>query len=202
MTDPRDDISKKNRPVETVVTRARDASERRQDVCVEDLVSAMGRASFQPLLLLPALAVVSPLSAIPFFSSFCGMMILLISGQMAVGRKHLWLPGMLARKRVRARRVRDVFDQMIAIAQWVDDHSKPRLQALQRPPLSTAAQIFCALCGALMPVLEFVPMTSSLLGVVVALLSLSMLTRDGLLGLVAVSVCILLFGGALTAFTT
>lgn len=194
------DTPNNDKPVETILARARDASWR-QEVCVEDLVAAMGRASFQPLLLLPALAVVSPLSAIPLFSSFCGILIMLISGQMAFGRKHLWLPRILAQKRVRGRRVRYAFDQMIAFARWVDDHSKPRLQVLQHPPFTTAAQIFCAFCGALMPFLEFVPMTSSLLGVIVSLLSLSMLTRDGLFGLVAASVCILLFGSALTAFT-
>lgn len=55
------------------------------------------------------------------------------------------------------------------------------------PMLSSACGVMicliCLICGALMPLLEVVPFTSSLLGAAVGLLAVAMLTRDRLIAL-------------------
>ena len=58
-----------------VLDCAMDVAER-DDVSIGDLITAFGPASFLPLLLLPAITLVSPLSGIPLFSSFNALIII------------------------------------------------------------------------------------------------------------------------------
>ena len=54
------------------------------------------------------------------------------------------------------------------------------MRVLVWPPILWVAQALCLICGLMMPFLELVPFTSSILGTVVLLLSFGMLARDGL----------------------
>ena len=59
-------------------------------------------------------------------------------------------------------------------------------------------QAICLCCGLVMPLLEFIPFTSSMMGVVVSLLAFGLLARDGvfvLLGFLAI-------GGVVTLVLT
>ena len=158
---------------------------RRDRVSVAHLVDAFGDASFVPLLLLPAIAVVSPLSGIPAFSSICGIIIFLIAGQWLVGRRHIWLPRWILRREMAGKRVREGLGRLRKTAAWFDRRTRTRFTVLFRRPVKYLPLVACTLFGALMPVLELVPFSSSLLGLAVALLALSMLMRDGLLASLA-----------------
>ncbi|MEQ3624968.1 MAG: exopolysaccharide biosynthesis protein [Celeribacter sp.] len=155
-----------------------------------DVVSAVGEASFVPVLMAPALAVVTPLSGIPLFSSFCGMIIVLVSAQMVLNRDHLWLPGWIMRRRFPGHRVKQATARIRGITDYIDRHARNRLEFLQHRPFPQITEVVCMFCGLAMPFLELVPFTSSLLGLAVTLLSLALLVRDGLLvlfGLTAVA---------------
>ena len=154
-------------------------------VSVGELVDAFGDASFAPLLLLPAIAVVSPLSGVPTFSSICGIVIFLIAGQWLLGRSRIWLPGWILRRHVAGARMRNGLGRMRKVAAWLDRNTRARLTVLFHRPMKYVPVAVCALFGAVMPFLEFVPFSSSLLGLAVALLALSMLMRDGLLALLS-----------------
>ena len=65
-----------------------------------ELLEALGRNSVIPVLMLPALAVVSPLSGVPGFSSIAGITIALLSLQLLVGRRRPWLPDWILCRRV------------------------------------------------------------------------------------------------------
>ena len=58
-------------------------------------------------------------------------------------------------------------------------------QFLFHRPFISILRGICAICGALMPFLEIVPFSSSLLGAVVSILAIAMLIRDGRLALIA-----------------
>ena len=151
---------------------------------VSDLVEGLGHASMSAVLLVPAAAVVSPLSGIPLFSSVCGGLIFLVSGQMLFGRSHLWLPAWIGRRRIDMPRANQVLDRARSVARWLDRHRKTRLRLLLRQPFITLPRAICALCGAMMPVFELVPFSSSILATVVSINAVAMLTRDGLLLLI------------------
>jgi hypothetical protein len=151
------------------------------EVTLGEVVEALGRASFAPLIMLPALIVVTPASGIPLLSSICGITIALIAGQMLVQRDHIWLPRWLMRRSVSREKLQKALDWLDPIAAWVDRITKERLTPLVNPPFLYVLQLLCVAGGAVMPLMEFVPFTSSMMGVMVAFLSVAMVTRDGLL---------------------
>lgn len=157
---------------------------------VAQIVSALGATSFLPNMMIPALAVVSPLSGVPLFSSICGLTIALVAIQMLFQRDHIWLPDFVMRKHLETRRVQKATNWMRKPAGFLDRITKERLSLLVRRPFLWVTQAICLICGLVMPFLELVPFTSSLMGVVVCLFAFGMLARDGLftlLGLAAVS---------------
>ncbi|WP_420408431.1 exopolysaccharide biosynthesis protein [Hoeflea sp.] len=167
-----------------VMDRAADVA-RRDQVAVGNILDAFGHASFVPLLLVPALLVVTPLSGIPAFSSFCGVLIFLISVQWLAGRDHLWLPQWIMRRTISGDRLGDALHKIRPWTARLDRHTRKRFGFLFHRPFRFLPPLACTLFGALMPVLELVPFSSSLLGAAVMLLSFSMLTRDGLYALIA-----------------
>jgi hypothetical protein len=147
---------------------------------VQAIVTALGHAGFQPLMILPAMIVVSPLSGIFLLSSLCGISVFLVAIQMVLHRRYLWLPGWILRRSVADKRLHAAVRRMRPAAAWLDGHSHQRLTFLTHQPFLTLLQIACALCGAAMPFLELLPFTSSFLGAAICLMGLAMLTRDGL----------------------
>ncbi|MFW6077483.1 MAG: exopolysaccharide biosynthesis protein, partial [Hyphomicrobiales bacterium] len=70
---------------------------------------------------------------------------------------------------------------MHRIADFVDRHTRNgRFRQFVGQGGRVVPQSLCAAAGALMPVLEFVPFSSSILGAAVLCFSVSLLTRDGL----------------------
>ena len=75
-----------------IIESVRDRVRARRAPEVGDVITVLGRKSYAPLLMVPGLALVSPLSGIPGFSSICGITIALVSLQMMAHRRVLWLP--------------------------------------------------------------------------------------------------------------
>lgn len=144
------------------------------------IIEALGSKSFIPNLMLPALAVVSPLSGIPLFSTLCGLTIVLVSAQMLAQRETVWLPARLLDRSVDSEKLKTACEKMKRPARWLDRVTRVRLRVLVRRPVLWLVQLLCLLCGAMMPVLELVPFTSSILGATVSLFAFGMLARDGL----------------------
>lgn len=150
---------------------------------IRDVLEALGRVSFVPVLMAPALAVTSPLSGIPLFSSFAGITIALVAVQLLVGRDHLWLPGWITRRTVSTEGLCSAIKWLDRPARWIDRHTGRRLAALVAPPFDRLIYLLSALAGLAMPFLEILPFTSSILGAAVSLFALTLLVRDGLLAL-------------------
>ena len=158
------------------------------ETTVGELVASLGSASFAAILILPALAVVSPLSGIPLFSSFCGAMIALVAVQMLSGRDHLWLPKVITGRHLQGERVRHAVASLRRPAAWLDRVTAPRLSVLVHGPFRIVSQLLSMLCGLAMPFLELLPFTSSILGLAVVLLAMSMVLRDGVFALAGFAV--------------
>jgi hypothetical protein len=153
-----------------------------------DIVAAFGDRSFLPMLMVPALLVFSPLSGIPFFSTLCGLTIILISAQMLwPGREVLWLPGRLTRQRISGAKARAAVRGLLGTARWIDARTRRRYGFLLRREGRTVLEAACLVAGLAMPVFEVMPFTSSLLGLAVLLLATAMLTRDGLFALLGLA---------------
>lgn len=154
-------------------------------VSIDNIVDVIGHASFSSLLLVPAIAVATPLSGIPLFSSAMGIIIFLVSAQMMIGRDHIWLPAWLLRREVNSARMKSAFSRLRPALSWLDQHTHRRLSVFARRPLKIIPQTLCVLSGFMMPFLELIPFSSSVMGIGVMLLALGMLTRDGVIVLLA-----------------
>ena len=174
---PGDDTSTDS--LSDIVDQVRDLASA-ECLSLHDVLETIGDASFGPILLLPALAVATPLSGIPLFSSLMGIVILLVALQMLLRRQHLWLPDWVLQRQVKGQVVHKAFGYLRPVAAWSDAHTHHRAQWLLRPPFVVVPQLLCVLSGVMMPMLEVVPFSSSALGTGVALLALGMMTRDGL----------------------
>ncbi len=159
-------------------------------VTIEALVHAMGTSSIAAVLLLPALLVVSPLSGVPGVSAAGGVTIALVAGQIAFGRDRVWLPGWLLRRGISAQKLRTALAGMRSPARRVDGLVHER-GPLPRAVLQRVLGALCMVIGLAMPVLEFLPFTSSIAAGMVSLMALAMLAGDGLLAAAGIGLAVL-----------
>jgi len=158
-------------------------------VSVADIMAEFGTASFAPALMVPALIVVSPLSGIFFLPTVMGLTMALIAVQMLVGRRSLWLPAFLMMRSVAGPRLARAAARLARPAAWMDRRTRPRLRIFLVWPFLIVPQLGCLVAALLMPFLELVPLSSSILGGAITLFAVSFLSRDGLfvvLGLISV----------------
>jgi len=175
-------------PIRDVV-RQLEAHAHQPHVSLRELVEASGTTSFVPAMMVPALLVVSPLSGIPFFSSLCGLTIAIIALQMLFRRSHLQLPAVLARRQVPGTRLQVGLQKMERVADFLDRHThRGRLPHLVGHGGRGVSQLLCVVAGASMPMLELMPLSSSILGAAVLSFSVGMLTRDGVFVLIGMMI--------------
>ncbi len=153
----------------------------RTRVTVDDLVRAFGASAFLPIMMVPALLVVSPLSGIPLFSSACGLTVALVAAQMIFGRQNLWLPPVIRQRQISGARLHGGMRRLRGLADWIDRHTRDRLMVLVGPAAHTAVLGGCLVCGLAMPFLEIVPFSSSILGLAILCFCTGLLAADGLL---------------------
>lgn len=174
---PQDAQDPQGGPMSEIVRQLRAASAQRR-VTLGALVAAVGDSSFLPVLMVPAMLVVSPLSGIPLFSTLCGVLITFVAAQMIARREHLWLPEPVMRRSLPGARVRLALRRIAPVAAWVDRHATGHGSWAMRAPVRGLAALACLICGLTMPFMELVIFSSSLLGMAVLLFSVSLLARD------------------------
>ncbi|WP_254695476.1 exopolysaccharide biosynthesis protein [Oceanicola sp. D3] len=153
-------------------------------VSVQDLLEEVGVRAFAPLILIPALILVTPISGIPGLPTLGAVLIGLVIVQKLLGREHLWLPGWLTRRKVRGEKLADAVDWMRKPCHWIDKHSRKRLSPLVSRPANLLAAVVITLICVIIPFLELLPMVTSLFAVVISLFAIGLLLRDGLFTLV------------------
>jgi hypothetical protein len=164
-----------------VLERVEEAGGAEERVTVGDIVHRIGEGAFPPLILVPALIIVTPASAIVGLSTFFGVMIALVAVQMVLGRDRLWLPSFILDRTVPHRRL----ERFIAYADHpgriLDRLTRRRLTMLVDPPLARLWALVCMLLALVIPALELVPMSATIIAATISLFALAMLARDGLL---------------------
>ena len=152
-----------------------------EDVSVRDMLNAVGRRSYGPILLLLGFIAISPLTIIPGTSWLVALIILLIAGQIVLGRAFPWVP-----KRIldfsfpRSALVTGV-ENARQYARPVDKVLKPRLAFLSRPPFISLSALVCIAAALVMFPLGLVPFGPVLPSLTVLLFGLGLTARDGFL---------------------
>nr|WP_282569188.1 exopolysaccharide biosynthesis protein [Aliiroseovarius sp. S1339] len=97
------------------------------------------------------------------------------------------MPGFITRRAIPGRKLDKALCQIEGPLGWVQDVTTRRLAFLTTPPVSYLLYTICLFCGAAMPFLELVPLTSSMLASVVALLSIALISKDGVFTLIGLT---------------
>lgn len=162
-------------------------------VSVDDVVHAVGRRSFGPLLLVTGLIVLTPIVGdIPGMPTLMALLVLLVSGQLLAGRETFWLPNWMLKRSIS----RTSFDKGIYYikkpARWIDGLLRVRLPWLTGYIGIRVTALVCLLIALAMPPMEFIPFSANGAGLALTLLGLGLVARDG---------AALLLGFALFAIT-
>ena len=182
--------------IEDVLECVEEAGDIHRRVSVADLVDRIGEGAFAPLMLVPALVLISPLTVIFGLATACGFVIALIAFQMVIGRERLWLPDFILRQTVSGRRLDRVVARFAGPARFVDAMTGKRLAVLVDPPFTRLWALVCMVLALIIPAFELVPMSATIIASAIALFALAMLARDGLLALSGLAV----LGGAVWLF--
>jgi hypothetical protein len=150
-------------------------------VAVSDLVDAVGPRSYGPFLIVPALLEVSPLGGIPGIPTVLAAVVALFALQMLCGRRRLWMPAWLARRSVRAAKMKRLVAGARPIATRLDRWFHGRLRWLTAGPGIRVAALACIAMACMVPPLELLPFASSVPMAAIALIGLALLVRDGAL---------------------
>jgi hypothetical protein len=178
--------------IEEVLDRVEDAVEDNQHVLVADIVDRIGEGAFPPLMLVPALFMISPATAVLGVATMCAIMIAIMAFQMAIGRETLWLPDVILKRRLPSRHVEKGIGFLIRPARTVDSVIRPRLSSIVEPPVDRIWATLCLGLCFLIPVLELVPLSATIIAAAISLFCLAMLARDGLLAILG----LIALGGA------
>ncbi|RDE07774.1 exopolysaccharide biosynthesis protein [Pelagibacterium lacus] len=175
-----------DRTLSALLDRISDLAE--GDVSIEDLVDSIGYRAFPALILVPALIVTSPASAIPGLPTFAGLTISIVAAQYVCGRKSVWLPRFILKRSLSSDMLGKFLGLVRSPSRWIERILKPRLSCLADKPFGLVLGLLIMMLGMIMPLLEFIPFTSTIVAGSVSLLSLALLFRDGLLALLAVAI--------------
>jgi len=152
---------------------------RNDSLSVEDVLVEIGDRSFATALLVPALILVSPISGIPGTPTIGALIVILIVSQWIIGRDHLWLPGFIMRRRVKSERMHRALAWFDGPAAFIDRNTYTRLTILTSGPLAVVPLLTVLAIAATWPLLELLPLVTTIGAFAVSLFAFGLMTKDG-----------------------
>lgn len=151
---------------------------------VDHILSAVGRRSFGPLLLLAGLITLAPvIGDIPGVPTLMAVLVVLVAIQLLLGRDHFWLPAWLLDRSL----ARDKLDRAVAWmrkpARAIDRVLHPRLRFLTQGLGALGIAVMCILIALAMPPMEIIPFTANGAGLALTVFGLALIANDGLMAL-------------------
>lgn len=178
-------MSDQPKSVGDILDRLNEVAEKDEKIALGDVVEAFGSRSYGPFLLVPAVIEQTPIGGIPGVPTAIALIIASFAVQILFGRKHLWLPGFVKRRRIKSETLTKSTDKLRGVARFLDRWFHGRLEKLTRGPFLKAAAVIVLLLCCTVPPLELLPFASSVPMAAIAMFGLAMLVRDGALMIVA-----------------
>ena len=149
-----------------------------KDSTVDDLVELIGDRGFGLIILLLAMPAALPVPAVGYGTPF-GIMLILLGGQIALGRKTPWLPKALGKRRVPYKLLSFSIKNGRLPLRAVELFIRPRLSGLARhrfflPAIGVMIMLLAAMMS--LPV----PLTNTAPSFVIFMLAAGILDEDGL----------------------
>ncbi|WP_111657068.1 exopolysaccharide biosynthesis protein [Isoalcanivorax indicus] len=187
--------------LEALIQQIRDASETSGEVSIGQIMEAIGRRSFGPILLFAGVITLVPvIGGIPGVPTAVAILVLIVAAQLIVKRDRVWLPDWLLQRAVSRDKVLKALGWCERPADWLDRIMKPRLEVFVE---GTAFYVMTALCiavAAMMPVMELVPFSAIAAGAALTAMGLSLIARDGVWAIIAIVIVLIGVAGLLYYF--
>jgi hypothetical protein len=164
---------------ETIVAAFRRLSEGPEDetTTLGELVTRLDARAHALVLLLLAAPNLTPGPSMPGFSTIFGVPLCIVAFEMALGRKHLRLPGFLARMQITRRRIAGIVARIEPFLHRMQRVLKPRQLGLVSADAERVLGFTCFVLGILLtlpiPIFSLLPATA------IVAIALGLLTRDG-----------------------
>ncbi|GAA5521237.1 exopolysaccharide biosynthesis protein [Aliifodinibius salicampi] len=156
-----------------------------EDVSLGEILDTVGRRSFGPLLLICLVTIAPILGDIPGVPTIMGILILLIGSQLLFQYDHFWLPDWLLRQSVGKDKLKKGLQWMHSPARFSDHWLRPRLTMVTRGVGIYIIASVCIAIALVMPVMEVIPFSATIAGIALTAFGLALITRDGLMALLA-----------------
>lgn len=175
---------------------------RGERITLDEAIETLGDRAYGLAMLMLALPMAVPISAIPGISTIFGIPLILIAAQLMLGRPKPWLPQWLGTKSLARADLARMIDKALPWLERCERYVRPRLLALVSPLAERAigaTATFMAVIMALPIVLGNQPPA-----IAIALFALAVIERDGLFvlfGLIVSVVSVVLVGAVLATFT-
>lgn len=169
-----------------LLDRIDEVADEHEEVSMEQVMQAVGRRSFGPLLLLVGVIAVAPgVGDIPGVATVLGFFVLTVSVQLLFGRKDFWLPQWLLKRKAKREKLKKMAGSkwVRKPASWIDRVVKERLEVLTGPKATYAIAAACTVMALSMPMTEFVPLSTNLLSLGLVAYGISLVANDGLMAL-------------------
>jgi len=167
----------------------------KETITLGEILDAVGRRSFAPVLLLAGLITLAPIVGdIPGVPTLMGTMVLLTTGQLLFRREYFWLP-----RRIRERSIsRDRFcwavRKLSPAARFVDHFLRPRWGVMVGKAGTYLIAAVCTVVALAMPVMEFIPFSANGAGLTLTAFGLALISKDGVWALLALVFTVGAFG--------
>ncbi|MEX0607473.1 MAG: exopolysaccharide biosynthesis protein [Halofilum sp. (in: g-proteobacteria)] len=169
-----------------LLDRIGEVASQRERVSLGDLIARLGERSFGPLLLLAGLITLAPLIGdIPGVPTLLALIVLLVAGQLLLGRDRMWLPGWLLERSITRDKIERSLGWLRRPARGIDRMLRPRLTLLAGGIGGRAIALACIVIAIAMPPMELVPFSANGAGIALTAFGLALIAKDGLLSLLA-----------------
>ncbi|MCT7374205.1 exopolysaccharide biosynthesis protein [Chelativorans salis] len=185
--------------LEKVLDEAAAAGDGTEDVTVSQIMEAVGRKSFGPILLVISIVAFTPLGGIPGIPTVLASAVILIACQLLIGMQHFWLPSAILERSLNRARFRKTLGYIKPVARATDRVLRSRLQWLFQPAFVRVAAFICILVALTIPPLEVVPFAGTVSWGAIIVFALALITHDGILALLAFAFA---FGAGYAVFFT
>jgi hypothetical protein len=149
------------------------------DVSLRILTDRMGDRIFGMLLIL-----ISVFSAIPFVSSIAGLLITFLGIQMVIGRKIAWLPSLILDHELHGKSVVLALKTFEPKIRTLERYIRPRIPCSEAFIFDRVNGLFIAILGIIIAIP--LPFTNIIPAIVVGVMGLGLIERDGLVQICAV----------------
>lgn len=156
-----------------------------EEVSVGELLDAVGRRAFGPVILLLGFIALTPLTLVPGATWLIAGVTFVFCLQIVLGRQRPWLPARLVQARFPRKFLVQAVDSTRKSAAVADALARPRLVFLTASPFIQIAALACCGAAAITFPLGFVPLAPMLPGLAILLFGVALTARDGAVLLLA-----------------